>query len=699
LEGYEQKVGAFFAYTAEVTSAAELHDAACLLNYCAGARAQHLLSIEVDCLVAWRARVVDRVEELLAEAASATAKCALLDVLWYLAISPTPGAKGPPLLDAAFPSLERLADNVVGAKLFPLSSLIDNLTELQAALHVEDTRRYQQLTVRFDTVLAEREGDQAVAEKSRDRAFAFLKSRMPLVALKFIHDANVKWFSHETLKGSLLTQLLLAEVYESLGLCKAAQYFALGQAHLAVNSELPGVRAMASRGLFAASKSAYHAGEWLRCVEFADAALRVHTQFTPEPGNVDRHPGLMQIGFSSGAILAILKQLGSPTYRRAQRAIVGWKLGWVVDDMVAEASKARAEFTVDETWRHLERQLWGRPLGDAGNTRHLQWRALGIRWRFRWLNKPNLAAAAEQLVACLQVVLADLAEDDLCLLPSTVTARIQVGAMSVVDEPSNRGSRWTITIPADLGVDDTVIACLGVVGEILHNLSTLPSSRFVSILKQRFKSGLSSKVFIARPYAELFSTFIPDRAIRAARRAAPAQAKRRFRMRQHRALAWNATLGPFYPNTEIETWLKNRYSRLVPPIRGTVAALAHHQPFQAILESLRRSGWRDWHVLNAIYAVALNSRADAAAGMRSPAMLAKLRDDFDKSDGLAVDDLALFTEERLRQVQFLNMLSTMKILGHEVHQRTPSLKAIQQFLATRYRYFEDDIDHEDPFAA
>ncbi len=696
LEGFEDQIRRYFADAEATTSAADLRDASCLLGYCTDARAMHVLNLDAESLTTWRAHLIDRVDSLLSETTSASTRCALLDVRWYLALSPWPGAKARPPLDDAFPWLERLTENVTAAKLFPLANLIDNLTQFQAMLRVDDTRRYQELTTRLDTVLAEREGEQAVAKKLCARAIAFQKARRPLVALKFIHDANIKWFAHETLHGSLLAQLLLADIYDSLGLSKAAQYFALGEAYLALNSDVPGIRALASRGLFAAAKYAYHAGEWFRFLDFGEAALRVHARFTPDPGNLDVHAGFSELAFGSAGILVLLEQLDAPALSQVQPRIEKWGLDWLLDGMLAAARSGHGKLTLDETWAQLEGQLRGRPLSDAGRTRRLHWRALGVRWRFRWLNRPPTVAVAEQLVACLQVVLADLAEEDLCLLPATVTVRVRVGPLNVIQEPSNRGSRWTVTIPADLSIDDAVAATIGVVSALLHDVSTLRSKVFMGVVEERFKAGLSSKVFIARPYSELFATFVPSSGVLAAKRVAPALVGRRFRLRQHRTLAWKSTLGPFYPAADIQTWLTNRYTRLLPPISSTLAALRADRNFQVILAALRESRWRDWHVLNAIYSIAFNERA-RVAGARTPEQLHRFREGFDLMRVSAPDDVRLFSERRLREAQFLNMLSTLKILGHEVHQETPAFKAIERFLASRYRYFHDDVEHDDPF--
>ena len=43
------------------------------------------------------------------------------------------------------------------------------------------------------------------------------------------------------------------------------------------------------------------------------------------------------------------------------------------------------------------------------------------------------------------------------------------------------------------------------------------------------------------------------------------------------------------------------------------------------------------------------------------------------------------------------MLSLVKHWGLESHQATPDIPAIEQLLASRYGYWDEDVPHDDPF--
>jgi len=693
LEGYEEEIKRYFGDVDATTSSADLRDAAVLISFCIGALYQNTLRFDGATLVALQAKVIARVDALLAESPRPNTRCSLLDVRWFATLTPTPNQLNPERnLDVAFPWLEQLAESVGDAPLFPLENLIDNLTKFQKLIPVTDRRRYQALTAKLDAALAEREGASAVAEKLRDRAIAFLDADEPLVALRFIHDANVGWFTSETLRGSLLAQLTLATIYASLGLCKAAQYFALAEAFIAINSDNPGIRGMSSRGILAAAEHAYVAGEWLRFLTLAELGLTAHGQLAPDAGDLDRYPEVTRIASCAVSVVAVLEKVAPQSAANALVRIRAWGLDWLLDDMLKAARSGLVEKSVETVWREAEKRLWGPPLADAGPTRRAEWRQFGLRWRFEWANENRIAAAAEELIATLQIALADLAEEDLCLLPLDVLVEVRLGPFSIVREHSNTEAHWILTI---LESEDADQASLATAAAVLHELSVLPSEAFIAVLETRLKSGLSSKVFIAKPYSSLFRDFVQARELEAAAAASPLSLG--FCTREHPALAWCVTPGPYYTQEDPREVCERRYARLLPALCQLLPSLRMNRLFRETLANLRADGWRDWHVLSAVYTTAINYLAQ-----NETPRLEKLKELHAAYDiGAPLPNSVpseIFTEEALRWSQDLNMVSTLRGLGHELHQPTPHFRGIERFLAERYRYWEGDADHDDPFA-
>jgi hypothetical protein len=66
-----------------------------------------------------------------------------------------------------------------------------------------------------------------------------------------------------------------------------------------------------------------------------------------------------------------------------------------------------------------------------------------------------------------------------------------------------------------------------------------------------------------------------------------------------------------------------------------------------------------------------------------------------ENESFAPVPMACFSTKELQMQLNLSMLSTMKGFGLEMHQQTPDFGAVSRFLGERYRYWSDDIEHED----
>ena len=76
----------------------------------------------------------------------------------------------------------------------------------------------------------------------------------------------------------------------------------------------------------------------------------------------------------------------------------------------------------------------------------------------------------------------------------------------------------------------------------------------------------------------------------------------------HNELGWNDGKGPTYSEDRANELLQTRYQNLASGLRITVQALASSEKFQGTVETLRASGWLDWHILTAIFNIVMNHR-------------------------------------------------------------------------------------------
>ena len=60
--------------------------------------------------------------------------------------------------------------------------------------------------------------------------------------------------------------------------------------------------------------------------------------------------------------------------------------------------------------------------------------------------------------------------------------------------------------------------------------------------------------------------------------------------------------------------------------------------------------------------------------------------------------LSEYTETTLWQHIRFYMLAFARAYGLECHQQTPDFEGVEDFIAQRYHFWTDDVEHVDPFA-
>jgi hypothetical protein len=234
LIGQEERLREYFDIISKLEDPVDLEDASALLNYCIGASYRNIVQLTDDELSTWRNKLLSRVEERLKAANTPGLKCPLLDIRGYLSLSIDPRQPSPLDVEDAIKWWTELTLVAKDAPLFPLERFADHLTNFIG--FIGENPKYDYLTQQVDLLLSDRHGDFIAAEKCRDRAIEFYKKGKILRAINQLHQAKVKWFAEETLRGSLLSMLLISKWYLELGLSFAAKYYALAVAFITLHS-------------------------------------------------------------------------------------------------------------------------------------------------------------------------------------------------------------------------------------------------------------------------------------------------------------------------------------------------------------------------------------------------------------------------------------------------------------------------------
>lgn len=145
--------------------------------------------------------------------------------------------------------------------------------------------------------------------------------------------------------------------------------------------------------------------------------------------------------------------------------------------------------------------------------REYSWAALGNVWVVTAPNERAHVLAAERFVAAVQITLADLAGEDLLLVPGEIRVEVEVS-----DRPVEPGSVFTAESERDRGtVGHRVILSrsgalapeadqLEVTSAVLQAIVTqslLGQPAFIAVMERTFERGLPHMLTCVRPYDDL----------------------------------------------------------------------------------------------------------------------------------------------------------------------------------------------------
>jgi hypothetical protein len=599
-----------------------------------------------------------------------------------------------------------LAAHLEDTPLFPVDRFAKRVSVMAPLLL--DQSGYREFIDAVDAGVARTSGAAAVAERARDRGLYLHRAGRTLDALHELHTAKVEWWKGDTLRGSLLSMLLIAGCYRDLGMLQAAKYHALAVSYAAHGSG-DEVVDLVSAGYLLASECDYAAGAWCGAMELVDLGLTAQAALVDldvdETAADFYRRGVATIGFT----LRMARQL-TPKFAPFVEQIA--KRHGLLDEL-DEIDKSIPPEGRDVLLERIDEQLCGRPLSDAGLTRVIRFAGLGTDWTITSSNRFEDARAAERLAAAVQITLVELAQSDLCFIPTRIRVRVEAREPTgdprefVRTKPSNDGRDWLVRLLRyggdALDPESTQIELLSVISKMLMDASLLRASDYFALIEDAFRRGLTHKLGSVRPYDELgVPRTIYDRTPRAV--VFPPFDPETFQVAAVEELKWREDDGPTYDRSTALDLIRTRYERIPKMIPKALQRLARDSGFLAIVDELRSRGWLDWHILQALVNFALNKRL-AAEGLDTTdsheqrvsrgreLMVAGAEVDETSSDLLqpTLQDLELQGEFQLGVI-----LTAWKL---DLHQATPDLPALRTFLERRYHYFEDDAEHSAFFAA
>ena len=719
---------------------ARIEDASVLLTYCSGAIVAGVTAITSDEVLTWHAALRSHVETLM-KGAPPNRRAALLFVLGHLGSQPAlsdarlSASAGPlpdmtdwdvempslgPLaatedvlelfvdVDLMFSAWTDLAEGLDQTPFFP----VDRLSSLLAVLAplVVDHPDWRRLSDLVDEAVGRVSGSSAAADRARDRALQLFEAGRLVEALEEFHRAKVRWLAGDTLRGSLLAMLMISRIYLALRLPEAAKAHGLAVATVAAQSDDEDLADLVPRGLLVAAEGDFVSGAWCGATELLEIALAAQYECVEDGSDFEKHEAVQQavllMAYISACAQDIYPTLAARVAASASRVGVEEIIAGVLETSDASGGSSWLTFGPDE--------LTGAPFSDLGEERWIRFSALGTDWLVKSAIDANSVRGAERFSAAAQATLAELASEDLGIIPTRITVVVEVGtgASRAPEEgiealPSNDGRAWKVRLisaaePGDVDPNNVNRKLLVALATILRDASLLPQSDFEGIMERALDRGLAHMLSPARPYDELAAAWVLDEHYVEMDREQFSTPWDCFDRPSgaHEQLQWKDGPGPTFERGQAEEMLRNRYDVFSRTLQKTLPKLRRSKQFGQTVRRLREAGWLDWHLLTAIASIVMTYRFSSTGqdprdpSAREEMVQAAFEPEHESS---LVPPAHTFTAVEMQRARHVAMLPLVRHWGLEFNQPTPDFPAIERLLAARYGYWDDDVEHVDPF--
>ena len=148
-----------------------------------------------------------------------------------------------------------------------------------------------------------------------------------------------------------------------------------------------------------------------------------------------------------------------------------------------------------------------------------------------------------------------------------------------------------------------------------------------------------------------------------------------------------------------------RYENALRSFPQTLRRLQQDPAFLSVVEQLHDAGWKEWHILQAIFNGAINwCMVQEEVDYDSP----KIRDEAmklyeqlrDKGEGILQQPIPVtyFTFDMMKQLLDAGVLSFLDNKGAVSRYRPYNFEKLRRFAQIRYHYLELDVPHDPVFS-
>lgn len=366
-----------------------------------------------------------------------------------------------------------------------------------------------------------------------------------------------------------------------------------------------------------------------------------------------------------------------------------------------------------------EKKLDDFPFNDSGKTRTVKFHALGSLWAISFQNDYRTNSIAEELLAILQIMLAEisLSNYDFHFVKGKIEIELVVSTEHLPPEQlqSNSEYKWKVFVeyfdtPDSKEINMHTAKNSNSLLYILNEISLLKDEEFKELFARLFKeNGLAAKTLSTNAYQRIYRQLITDKEFGSLQREHFLPVPLTWNLpSENNVMKWKSELSSKYNHDQSIEHIKNRFKNSYDCIHLTLDKHKSKSDFQKFINELRSKGFLDWQIILALMNFILDYKAQLE--------LRKSNTDF-KSEEEYVEAMQkafhkyLHMDEKEFPVDFpleafktpefeiqlrnypVNVLRAVEL---ENKSRFPNFEAIKEFLDIRFNMKNDNDDTGNP---
>ena len=621
--------------------------------------------------------------------------------------------------------LERILENLDRAEYYNVSQLSNRLNDYIELLIETDAEGNSELidaiiefTEKLNPTVEIRSGNFRSAKDDLNRGMKYLKSNSPKLLLKALdsfHKAKTKFKNEESFEGYVLALINIAQLYSVIGMNLAAKYYALGAAWVSIHK---GDRKLLKRIADAFGMVFYadfKQGAWMNAIVSFTDYMSARNEFKGTPLN----PELEEMPFKIMADLALVLHV-SPKIAPELKVMVEHQIN-ILGEIGVQFIKPSLQVFEEShpTYQTLipviERDLTDVPLNDLGDTRKVNFNALGIEWTISFDNTYEMTPQSEEFCGIVQIALAEIAlsKYDFHLIRGKVEIKLETSkaCKGPSQEPSNEMIVWKAWIrqldsqdPKEINLNTS--SCVTAIRSIVSRLSLLPFDDFDTLFDSLFKeSDLAGKTQLQGLYQRMYRYVFkqPNFDVLQRQNFQEVSIPNIDLPKTNKVMEWESKLSELYVQEKSLKHIDYRFESLNKNIYLTIGELLDNPEFIELLKSLRNEGWQDWHIFLAINNFILTQKTQFKLREMSNAT----QEDFnrvyfemkklDEADFKAEFDVGAFKSLNFQFTLKNTMILILESFGLANPSKYPNFDAIREFLDVRFNMVADGSGDKNPF--